>query len=647
MGDLMNQHVRFIEPGERVSFVKCEENFDPKPALGTSEDRLIERIQMSTKTIYKRIALVAVAAMGFGLLSVAPSTAASQADTLTFASSASSATLTTTAVAVLNQSFVASAAADSLTVTASLVSAPVGSTFPLVLTGAGGTNVNATGASVTGLTAQVGSLGAAYTTGFITATFTPTVAGTYVVRFVSSISGGGGTLQGTATGITWTFTVAGSAAADSTSTADMRAGTLTTGSASAISVAVGSTGVAIATIRVTPLSASVATVGSSSITASITGSGTLGIGATAGATPAVAGRSLSSLAAYGASTFFDVAVFNDGTAGTGIITITLGANTFTKTVRFTGAGASVTSTLVKPLITTGSSTSGVLTATQLDAAGNPVSTGTLYAVSGTTTVFANASATSGSAGVYTFDLIGLVAGTSTVTVQNVAAGSTATYSAAPVTVRVGTATVGNVTLSLNKASYTPGEAATLTIMLKDAAGNAVADGSPTVFLTGGVTSSRALSGGVSLPTTTTLTVGSSTGTLTYAVNVPNTTGDFTISASAGSGLTGTFSVTATVTPSAAEAAAAEAIAAAADAAAEATDAANAATDAANAAAEAADAATAAAQDAADAIAALSVQVGELVAGLTAQITAQKAAIRALTNLVIKIQKAVAAAAKKK
>ena len=41
---------------------------------------------MSTKTTFKRIALVTVAAMGFGLLSVAPSTATTQQDTLTISS---------------------------------------------------------------------------------------------------------------------------------------------------------------------------------------------------------------------------------------------------------------------------------------------------------------------------------------------------------------------------------------------------------------------------------------------------------------------------------------------------------------------------------------------------------------------------------
>jgi trimeric autotransporter adhesin len=44
--------------------------------LGNSRTRLIERKQMSTKTTFKRIALVAVAALGFGMISVAPSSAA-------------------------------------------------------------------------------------------------------------------------------------------------------------------------------------------------------------------------------------------------------------------------------------------------------------------------------------------------------------------------------------------------------------------------------------------------------------------------------------------------------------------------------------------------------------------------------------------
>jgi len=67
VGNLVNQHVRFIESGEFLT--------DPKPIEGNSLDRLIERKQMSTKTTFKRIALVTVAALGFGMLSVVPSNA--------------------------------------------------------------------------------------------------------------------------------------------------------------------------------------------------------------------------------------------------------------------------------------------------------------------------------------------------------------------------------------------------------------------------------------------------------------------------------------------------------------------------------------------------------------------------------------------
>ena len=56
---------------------------DPKKAFGSTFN---ERKQMSTKTSIKRIALVAVSALGFGLLSLVPAsgaTGASQAATLT------------------------------------------------------------------------------------------------------------------------------------------------------------------------------------------------------------------------------------------------------------------------------------------------------------------------------------------------------------------------------------------------------------------------------------------------------------------------------------------------------------------------------------------------------------------------------------
>jgi hypothetical protein len=256
---------------------------------------------------------------------------------------------------------------------------------------------------------------------------------------------------------------------------------------------------------------------------------------------------------------------------------------------------------------------------------------------------ASSTATTGSTGIASFSFTGLTAGTSAITVQNVASGSTATYSAAALTVRAGDSVGTSVVISLDKTTYDQGALATVTVTVKDSAGNLVANGTNTPFTSAGVVCSRACTG--TLPAATHVTSGSHAGAISYTINVPATSGAFTVSASAGSGFTGTFSASATVNQSAAEVAALAAIAAAADiasaavdAAAEATDAANAATDAANAAAEAADAATAAAQDAADAVASLATAVAELMADLKSQIAAQKAAITALTNLVIKIQK---------
>ena len=602
---------------------------------------------MSTKTTFKRVALVAVAAMGFGLLSVAPSSAAQhvfQADTFTTSAATSSVTVGSSVSVTVTMSYLATTALESMTVTSSFTSTPTGATLAELPSFGGfsaGSNTSGSFIGTGSTSATMGNLATAgYSTGTYTATFAPVKVGTYVIALTptGTNAAGADTVNSlVSTAKTWTVTVnalASAAAADATSTSIIAPGIVSTGSAdTAVSTGV-ATGSVVATIKVTPLVASATATGSNTITATITGPGTLGIGTTSTVVASL-GRSITNT---GGGSYW-VFVYGDGTTGTSTITISLGSVVVgTETVNFYGAAASAVATVVKPVIAVGSTAStGAVTVLVKDAAGNTVPGATVFAQSGTTTVFASSSVATGSTGIASFDLTALTAGTSSFVFSNVAAGSTAVYTSAAVSVRAGTATPGSVVMSLDKATYTQGEAATLTIMVKDAAGNAVADGSPTVFLTGGVTSTRALSAGT-LPATTALTVGSSTGTLTYAINVPTTSGDFTISASAGSGLTGTFSVTATVSKSAAEIANADAIAAAADAAAEATDAANAATDAANAAAEAADAATAAAQDAADAVATLGTQVAELVAGLKAQIAAQKAAITALTNLVIKIQK---------
>ena len=610
---------------------------------------------MSTKTTFKRIALVAVAAMGFGLLSVVPSSATSQSDTLTVSSATSTTTVGSAVSVTLTQTFLG-ANSDTMSVTASIESAPTGNLAVPVITVIEGST---SGVSVPTVTNLVGIATDTVTSGYGLATaaykvtFTPTagVTGTYVIKFTPS--NGNATLAASvanptgvaarAAAVTWTITYTAQSVGDITTTSIINPALVATGSAdAAIYAAAGSSTTAVATIVVTPKTAGEASTGSTVLTAVITGPGTISINNTTG-TAGTAGFKNGSYSATGGAVA--VHVHGDGSVGTSTITISLGALVVgTETVRFTGAAASVTSTLLVPVINSGSgavSTGSVISATVKDASGNGVSGVALFAVSGTATSMASATATTGSAGVAYFSFTGLAAGTSAITVQNVAAGSTATFSAAALSVRAGSNIASSVTMTLDKATYSQGEAAVLTVTIKDAAGNLVADGTHAAF-SADVTSTRVVTGGLPLATGV-VTSGSSDGTKTYKINVPTTSGAFTISGLGGADLAAAqaelaISVTATVSQTAAEVANADAIAAAADAAAEATDAANAATDAANAAAEAADAATAAAQDAADAVATLGTQVAELIDGLKAQIAAQKAAITALTNLVIKIQK---------
>ena len=197
-----------------------------------------------------------------------------------------------------------------------------------------------------------------------------------------------------------------------------------------------------------------------------------------------------------------------------------------------------------------------------------------------------------------------------------------------VAIKIGGALAAS-TLTFDKATYSPGEAMTVTRTGKDVSGNPVYDGAAV----GAVTFTKAM-GGASVDADFfvggSLNSDSSLGAKT--IFAPAVDGTFSGSltgklAAVTSVITANATVENGVTTAAAQAAA--------DAAAEATDAANAATDAANAAAEAADAATAAAQDASDAVAALSAQVSTMINALKKQLIA-------LTNLVIKIQKKVKA-----
>ena len=379
---------------------------------------------MSTKTTFKRVALVTVAAMGFGLLSVAPSTATSQSDTLTLSAATSSCVIGTACTITVTQSMLG-LAGDTMSVTAQLttngnassVVMPVLTDRLVVRAGAitaasGYAFVSTDG--LTGLTYDtIASTSAAYRTisSSFTASFTATHSGTNVVTFRAynrDSTTTNSAVAAQAAAVTWTITVAAGTVADTTSTSVRSKGIVASGSAADQSVVVAAnTGSAVALIVVTPLIASVATTGSTTVTAVIAGAGNLSINTTA-ATAYTGARTVTQTA-VGAAYIY---VYGDGTTGTGTVTITQGINTFTETVVFYGAAASVTSTLVIPVIQSGSgatTTAGVISATVKDAAGNVVPGVTVYAISASGSAMANSSATTGSTGIALIGLKGLTA----------------------------------------------------------------------------------------------------------------------------------------------------------------------------------------------------------------------------------------------
>jgi 5-hydroxyisourate hydrolase-like protein (transthyretin family) len=153
---------------------------------------------MSTKTTFKRVALVAVASLGFGMLSVAPSSATA-GDAATNASIASITVTNPTTpsvgataaftIAVTNATTIAAATADTYAIRAKITSAPAGGLS--AFTGAfvavtGWTNgagaVGNSGPNLLSATWATGNRTAA-TVSIGTLTFTPAVAGTYAVNF--------------------------------------------------------------------------------------------------------------------------------------------------------------------------------------------------------------------------------------------------------------------------------------------------------------------------------------------------------------------------------------------------------------------------------------------------------------------------------
>ena len=620
---------------------------------------------MSTKTTIKRIALVAVAALGFGVMSVVPSSAVESGDTYTLSASTTTVSLGSAASVTLTTAGYFGDAGDTLTVTAALKTFPSTATATQIAsaissivfsdidtaTAYTGGSAGDSSQSQSAAVLSVGAAGSTFPRLVSTRSklsVTPTAVGTYTY----SITPSGGT---NTTALTWTVEVVARPALTAAATTALAAyayyadGTIPSRPyawASWSTVTDAYTFSAYATPDSLPDMSVKVVQGNGNTTYPLIAADAVALTATVTSGPALVAISgeytyggydanaargiyaVSSAAQVGAHLSQWVWIYSTGAPGLATIEIKAGSTLIaTKKIQFFGNPATVTATAAKAVIGA-ASTAAVVTGVVKDASGNAVPDVTVYAVSGTTAAISNSYTSCGASdalGAVSCSLTGVAAGTSAITLTtNASATATTGISSTPVSVRVSDGVATKVDYAFAKDTYAPGEAATIVATVSNAAG--VMPAGVYTVLTAGVTGNYALTGGPALTVTTT----DATGVVKYTVTVPTgISGDLTLTGTAATGVTATFGKTAIVN------AAQDAAQAAVDAAAEAIDAANAATDAANAAAEAADAATAAAQDAADAVAALSVSVAAMIDALKKQITS-------LTNLVIKIQKKVKA-----
>jgi len=471
---------------------------------------------MSTKTNFKRIALVAVAALGLGVLSSVPSQA-TQVGATVVTTTNGTATLTTsdtTTAATISARFFAEAATDTVAITFSLGSTPTGAAgdsntakvtaIDTALASGGASTLNGysvnKGATAVGTAFTVANWGLdSGFAGTTVATIVPAgagygygkfglhldsstvrLAGTYVIDYIvrsyantgiqSTLTQSGsvsivvsdGTLA--ATGVT--VTAAG------TSTAVMTASGTGTGDDSGLKAVITPTGTAIGLITVTQKTTA-GLPARESVTVS-TNIGNLGT-----STSAQSGKKVTFIG--GTNGVNTVYIFADGTSGTATITVATTSVTFSnKSVVFYSTSVDKI-TAVQLGKTLGGSGSAVIAATATDAAGNQIiANSSVYAYSSDLTVI-NTGATTGTECTYNStlevhlcSLTGSNDGTATITLRNKSTVALSTKASSAVSVVVNTKDPVSLKLAFDKATYAPGEAAYISLWAVDASGKPVA-----------------------------------------------------------------------------------------------------------------------------------------------------------------------------
>ena len=662
---------------EESSLMTYERAFFAQADLRIVRGSTIERKYMST-TI-KRIALVAVAALGFGVLSVAPSQADVSGLLVTTTDGTASVTKSDSSTAAsIKVQFLALGATDSVSVqivaasalpkdanintlqlfltesTTSVTDAPTVDTGTVNSPTPVGPGIVRQATGVTFQNFRVKAPGELNNTSSVTikvtAGETATVkSGTYSLNaIVTSVQAGVTKNEVYPFKIT-VAAVAAKVPAAGSATAYLHAGNTAypEGGQLADSATSGSlvVGTKIGTIQVKNMDATNA-LAKDTMTVTMTGSGFLAVTAPS----ALTARSF----VIANAESFTADIMPDGTSGTGTITITTAAGaSFVKTVTFFDTKPSkATATVEKAFIKAGTTqVDDVFAVTVVDGAGNAVTNATITAVPTDT-----ATTVGGAASCGTYDTTEKVyycgvKGLSSTKFGPVAYTITATGAD---TVKTKVTTSATVTFADSVATKavlagpttgTPGETVEYTLTLTEKNGYPVADqkyGESTSLLfaksvSTGFDSSMLPFGAAATDSFTSVSgvitskgklpfAGTSTLTLTLVGDGLQTLSTSAIDKTIGKTVL-------TVTTEVAN----PGVDAATDAANEATDAANAATDAALAAAEAADAATTAAQEASDAVAALSESVTKLIAGLQAQIKSLAAVVARIAKQTAKIK----------
>jgi len=654
---------------------------------------------MSKVTFFKRVAVTAIASLGFGGLSLVPSNAAVNGASISIDSATDAVTVGESATAVVSHAFYAENATDSVNIRVVLTSGTAGNSGtirlgvsdsstsvegakPVYTTISANSDTDASnniaisgggaGSALTlstknggtadanlGTNRQPDSFNVSTTNGarsvrttIRVTNYAPAKAGTYTWTVFTSGTDAAGRLTASVS-TTWTVTVTNrTTTADSTSTSYLRQGTAAAstyaGDSQALASATASSTAPKFTIH-TDLNNVLGVDDSDNATDSVTVVATGQAFVCTSSTASCQDRSQTQSVTDG--TAIATYIYSTGTAGTATVTVTAlnSGLTWTKTLTFYGsvATAEIGTAKYKIARTGGFSTAGMFTVLLKDSAGNAVPGASIAVTSSDTTQIASGSCADAvglaTDGVYACELTSSALSTSggsataTMTYENpvTEVETTVTYA---VTLGGGGSTV---VLTTDKETYEPGEKMVITATAKDASGNPVYDGlsGPTLSANkslGGTLAMNAYVGGVS----TSQTRSSTTGLVTTAdtIYAPAASGKFRISGLAGDAASTPISVEATVADDAATAAAT----AASDAALEAIDAANAATDAANLAAEAADAATVAAEEARDAADAATAAVEALASEVATLMAALKAQITTLAKTVAKIAKKVKA-----